>query len=49
MVTTKGDGPDLRDYAVKCGIIQPLVNLISPETTVSVKVCVWRGNMMSTS
>ena len=40
MVTIKGDGPDLRDYAVKCGIIQPLVNLISPETTVSVKVCV---------
>ena len=35
MVTTKGDGPDLRDYAVKCGIVQPLVNLITPETTVS--------------
>jgi len=32
---TLGDGPDLRDYAVKCGIVQPLVNLITPETTVS--------------
>ena len=31
-----GDGPDLRDYVIKCGVIEPLLNLIKPETPVNI-------------
>lgn len=34
-----GDGPDLRDFVIKAGIVQPLLELIGPDTEVSHCVC----------
>lgn len=30
-----GDGPKLRDFVIKAGIVQPLLELIRPDTEVS--------------
>lgn len=30
-----GDGPKLRDFVIKAGIVQPLLELIGPDTEVS--------------
>lgn len=30
-----GDGPECRDYVIRCGIIQPLMKFVDPATPVS--------------
>ena len=30
-----GDGPDLRDYVIKNGCVEPLLQLVKPDTPVS--------------
>ena len=35
-----GDGSDLRDYVIKCGIIPPLIALIKSDTQVGMLVVV---------
>lgn len=34
-----GDGPELRDYVIKAGIVRPLLELINPNT----EVCMYVG------
>ena len=33
-----GDGSECREYTVRCGIIQPLLGCIKPDTTVSLSM-----------
>ena len=42
-----GDGPELRDYVIKNGCVEPLLQLVQPETPVSRQLC--RAHEPSTS